>query len=158
MFTFGAQTNCIVLSDAGITRIDEHGDVTTVLFESCAGLVKASGGSRLVLGDDRQTLAIAPKTGVTGQSLSDCWTPQSRTIAPAGRRASAERRTIAKRRSFRARPNRHRRFRPMPSASWSCRCPETKAFDLLLYRSWSSSFSSYVVRGLEGEREGSPLP
>ena len=82
MFTFGAQTNCIVLSDAGITRIDEHGDVTTVLFESCAGLVKASGGSRLVLGDDRQTLAIAPEDWRDGPELVgllDAAVPDDRT-------------------------------------------------------------------------------
>ena len=81
-FTFGTQANYIVLSDAGISRIDERGDVTTVLFESCTGLVKSSGGSRLVIGDDRQTLAITPedwRDGLELVGLLDAAVPDNRT-------------------------------------------------------------------------------
>jgi hypothetical protein len=61
IFMLGPPRNCILLGDAGVTRIDEHGEPTTVLFAACAGLLKHSNGRRLLLGEDLQRLEIVPE-------------------------------------------------------------------------------------------------
>jgi hypothetical protein len=54
LFNLGAKTNYVSLGDTGVSRIDERGNVTTVLFKSCAGLLKSPNGDRrIVIGEDR---------------------------------------------------------------------------------------------------------
>jgi hypothetical protein len=69
IFSLTPSRNCIVLGDAGVSRIDDHGKATTVLFAACAGLLKLSNGRRLLLGEDLQQLEIAPEDWRDGTDL-----------------------------------------------------------------------------------------
>ena len=69
VFSLTPSRNCIVLGDAGVSRIDEHGKATTVLFAACAGLLKDSSGRRLLLGEDHQHIEIVPEDWRDGMDL-----------------------------------------------------------------------------------------
>src|SRR5262249_21187056 len=54
IFTFGKRANCIVVGDTGVSHFDDDGVPTTVLFASCAGLLKKADGRRMLFGEELQ--------------------------------------------------------------------------------------------------------
>jgi zinc protease len=77
-----AQTNYIVLGETGVSHVDGRGEVTTVLFESCAALLKWE-GRRVLIGEDRQTLRLKAQDWRDGPelvALLDAAVPEERTV------------------------------------------------------------------------------
>jgi zinc protease len=81
-FNFGAQRNYVVLGETGVSRVDDRGEVSTVLFKSCAALLKWE-GRRIVIGEDRQTVSLKAQDWRNGSELVawlDAAIPEDRTV------------------------------------------------------------------------------
>lgn len=83
LFQLGRQTNYVVVGRAGVSHADERGEVTTVLFNACAGLLKTSDELRVLIGSDRQVMYLRAQDWRDGHellTLIDTAVPDDRTV------------------------------------------------------------------------------
>jgi hypothetical protein len=86
LLRFGApmnDTNYVAINKDAISLVNDNGEVTTLYFNSCAGLLKHPEGRRLLLGDDGVRLEFVPSEWPDGAeiaSLLDAAMPDDRTI------------------------------------------------------------------------------